>query len=322
MFQLTLAEIEKVDRHHHQLTPNLDYRHAEPNQFDRHYVYEDQTVCSENAISDDVKLELEPLKYERLDEGTGQFVEPIGDNTEIGDDFQIDISNSDDEQDVPIKQLIDARKAQKSNLKKSKLLKEGKSKKVYNKTKKKPSKTTKPKSKDVPETTVEATTKVTKAKSSKGDKETEKKMAEYFAVKVFTSLEEKLEEMQKRKLHSSYVNAPLKCEFCYQGFLDNVTFDVHMQKHTDVSSHEYQVNRCKAETYSKCRISRAVQGVRTMQRVLLLCWQSVKHGKFCCMYSRAVQIFSCHAGSSCSASILVQCRKFPSPFNFIFFRLR
>lgn len=74
------------------------------------------------------------------------------------------------------------------------------------------------------------------------------------AREILLSKEEQLEELVARAKSLNYLNSPLKCEYCYKGFIDANAFNNHMEKHDERSgAHECDVCRMR---YRSARLLR------------------------------------------------------------------
>ncbi|XP_075979730.1 uncharacterized protein LOC142978957 [Anticarsia gemmatalis] len=55
---------------------------------------------------------------------------------------------------------------------------------------------------------------------------------EEFINVINLTLEEQMEEIQKRKESANYLNSPFQCELCYKGFVDTLAWKHHLSKHS------------------------------------------------------------------------------------------
>ncbi|GBP46286.1 Zinc finger protein 680 [Eumeta japonica] len=81
-----------------------------------------------------------------------------------------------------------------------------------------------------------------------------RKVYEDFADIIILSKEQQLEELESRKNSLNYLNSPYKCNKCYKGFLEDITFKNHMVRHEEYSG-EFTCEICqiRCETKRKLR---------------------------------------------------------------------
>ncbi|KAG7306793.1 hypothetical protein JYU34_008232 [Plutella xylostella] len=205
---LTLKRIQQIDRIQNNLNSRLNKKLIQTDTFDKEYVFEENKpeIDTRDKIDDQIKLEVEVFS-DNVNASDEEYVPP----TDSADPIDINIDS--DDSDKPIEELktrkaVKRKTATKKDVTKPKIAKKAKVKSIKE-------------------------TKVKKVKTEKVKTEVQKKMEEYFNVTIFKTIEEKVKELQRRKENTTYINAPLKCEFCFQGYLDNETYDLHMMKHAD-----------------------------------------------------------------------------------------
>ncbi|PZC75231.1 hypothetical protein B5X24_HaOG206538 [Helicoverpa armigera] len=72
---------------------------------------------------------------------------------------------------------------------------------------------------------------------------------------VTLSLEEQLEEINKRKQSSNYLNCPYQCHLCYKGFNKTLTWKHHLSKHSP-NAGDIECNICKYRFKTKRNLQR------------------------------------------------------------------
>lgn len=273
MFQLTTQDVKTINRTANQLTSNITKRTFQPDHCDLFLIHveeevkieekcvEKKTTGSENQKSE-VKIDFEPKKEAfndikndsdddfLIDEIFNDSVKSDGENEELLNeehgkelsnetdsdwDFlrDSDISNSDEE-------VVNSKNIKVKNTSaKSKLSGEQfcKSKNKNNVTKPKISSNFKKRNARISKENENKATKnqgTLEQESRKRGRPENDEPLKLFKITIL-SHEEQLAEILKRKDTESFKNSPYKCMKCYKVFCSVLTYETHMERHTDVS---------------------------------------------------------------------------------------
>lgn len=75
-----------------------------------------------------------------------------------------------------------------------------------------------------------------KARSEPQTTQKRMKLPSDFPVCLPVSQEDQYRLVRDRQQSKNYIESPFKCELCYKGFRERVTYDKHMKKHDPVCS--------------------------------------------------------------------------------------